>query len=391
MSKARILFISPQPFFQWRGSPIRVKYNLQALCQLGYEVDLVTLPFGEDVEIEGLKIHRVSPIPGVRQLPIGPSFPKLLFNVKVMAKVRALVQERDYALIHAVEESAFFNSGLAGKKGIPFVYEKHSDPASYRKGGLRNLIMDGYSRMERVSMKRASAVIATGAGLADAVKAQVPETPCRHIFDIPSSMEDPSEEQVAQQAKALRQQEQEVLATYVGSFAVYQGIDLLFSAIPSACKQAAALRVIIVGGSDSEIAERKAQLAQAGVEDRVTFLGKMPPEKLSAVLTASDILLSPRVSGHNTPLKVLDYFKAGRSIAATDTEANRLILDEATAKFAAPEAAAFADMLATLAQDAGEREHLARAGRQLIEDTYNFKVYRDSIGELYSQVLAPSE
>ena len=65
MSKKRILFISPQPFFQWRGSPIRVKYNLQALSDLGYEVDLVTLPFGEDVQIDGVTIHRMSPIPGV--------------------------------------------------------------------------------------------------------------------------------------------------------------------------------------------------------------------------------------------------------------------------------------------------------------------------------------
>ena len=34
----KVLFISPQPFFQWRGSPIRVAFNLQALADEGYEV-----------------------------------------------------------------------------------------------------------------------------------------------------------------------------------------------------------------------------------------------------------------------------------------------------------------------------------------------------------------
>ncbi len=390
MVPKRILFISPQPFFQWRGSPIRVKYNLQALCDLGYKVDLVTLPFGEEVEMEGLTVHRMSPIPGVTHMPIGPSFPKLLFNFKIQANVRSLLRHQDYALVHAVEESAFFNSGSAKRAGIPFIYEKHSDPASYRKGGIRNVIMDVYSRMERISMKRAAAVIATGAGLADAVRRQVPGTPCRHIFDIPSSMDAPDEREVSDRSSGLRPEGQEILATYVGSFAVYQGIDLLFEAIPLACRKAECLRFVIVGGSEEDINQRKTQLQHAGVVDKVTFLGKMPPEELSAVLCASDILLSPRISGHNTPLKVLDYFKAGRAIMATDVESNRLILDEQTARFAAPDPESYADGLAGLAQDETCRDLLATAGQKRIADTYNFDVYKQAIGDLYESVFSSS-
>ena len=35
----KILFVSPQPFFQWRGSPIRVSFDVQALAELGFEVE----------------------------------------------------------------------------------------------------------------------------------------------------------------------------------------------------------------------------------------------------------------------------------------------------------------------------------------------------------------
>ena len=94
---------------------------------------------------------------------------------------------------------------------------------------------------------------------------------------------------------------------------------------------------MIVGGTEAEIAERKAQLREKGCEDRVSFVGKIPPDSLPCTLAACDILLSPRIQGLNTPLKLLDYLKVARSIAATDHPANRLVLDESTALFAAPE------------------------------------------------------
>lgn len=385
----RILFISPQPFFQWRGSPIRVRYNLLALSDLGYEVDLVTVPFGEDVELPHVHIHRVPPIPCIWDLPIGPSVPKLLFNLRIFATVRRLLRQHRYALVHAVEESAFFIGGLCRRHDVPMIYEKHSDPDSYRKPGLRNLVMSLYARMELQSMRRAGAVIATGSGLAEAVRQRCPDTPCTHLFDLPSSITDPDPDAVAAMREQLNPDPECVVAAYVGSFAVYQGIELLFDSIPAACRAQPNLRVVIVGGSEEEIAERRAALERQQVADRVEFLGKIPPTELATVLAACDILLSPRISGHNTPLKVLDYFRAGRAILATDTESNRGILDASTAVFAPPVPEDLGRALAGLASDAAERERLAQGGRRLIEETYHFPRYRDTLGGVYTSLLNP--
>ena len=54
----RVLLISPQPFFQWRGSPLRVRFNAQALAELGYDVDLLVMPVGDDLALPGVTIHR---------------------------------------------------------------------------------------------------------------------------------------------------------------------------------------------------------------------------------------------------------------------------------------------------------------------------------------------
>jgi glycosyltransferase involved in cell wall biosynthesis len=385
--KPRVLFLSPQPFFQWRGSPIRVQYNLQALSDLGYDVDLLTLPFGEDRDIPNVTLHRVGPLPGVKDLPIGPSLAKLLFDFKLVLAARKRMRENTYAVIHGVEDAGFFGFFLARRQKARLIYEKHSDPQSYRKGFIRNLIMSLYARVEAFTIRRADAVIATGQGLAESVKSLCPDTPCHHICDIPSSRLEANPDAVAQLRGTLCQSEAEVLATYVGSFAVYQGIDLLFDAIPEAVRAAPDLRVIIIGGSASEIASRKSSLAEKGCANAVTFLGKISPDELPAYLAASDILLSPRISGHNTPLKLLDYFKAGGAILATDVEANRLILDENTAAFARPEPSAFANALAALARDPARREALAAKGRHLIETTYNFDAYRTQLAAVYDQIL----
>ena len=50
--------------------------------------------------------------------------------------------------------------------------------------------------------------------------------------------------------------------------------------------------------------------------------------ELADYLAAADILLSPRLGSVNTPLKLLDYLKAGRAIVATATAANRMVVGE---------------------------------------------------------------
>ena len=47
----RVLMLAPQPFFEPRGAPFCVYQHVQALVKQGYDVDLVTYPYGEDVVI----------------------------------------------------------------------------------------------------------------------------------------------------------------------------------------------------------------------------------------------------------------------------------------------------------------------------------------------------
>lgn len=386
----KILFISPQPFFQWRGSPIRVSFNVQALADSGYSVDLLTLPIGERREIEGVNVCRVSNPFRIRQIPIGPSLHKILFDFLILLKGLQLIRKNRYLVIHGVEEAGIIAVILSRLAGCKAIFEKHSDPFSYKKGFLKNTLLAVYAFIERITAKRVDAVICTGPGLVEQVEKMGTFTQAFHIFDIPSSLVEPVPGHIARIRQELQQQQNEVLITFVGSFAVYQGVDLLIESIPEVARSYPQARFIIIGGTDEEIENRKTILQQQGALKAVNFIGMIAPDILPDYLSASDILLSPRISGVNTPLKLLDYLKAGRSIAATDVEANRLILNESLAELANPEPVAMAAAIISLIKDADKREAMGREGRKLYENKYNFHNYTKKLAACYKFVLTGS-
>ncbi len=248
--------------------------------------------------------------------------------------------------------------------------------------------MKAYAAVERFTAKHAAAVITTGPGLAAQVRKMKNCPAVFDIFDIPSSLVEAKAEQVKELREELKNIEDDVLITYVGSFAVYQGVDLMFDSIVKVVAENKKALFLIIGGSQDEITERKAWLKERNAERRVVFAGKIPPDILPAYLAASDILLSPRQAGVNTPLKILDYFKAGGAVVATDIPANRLLVDDSTAMLVAPDDEEFAEGIIKLINEGELRNKIANAGYELYRSKYNFGEFSKMIGECYSTVVS---
>jgi glycosyltransferase involved in cell wall biosynthesis len=333
-----------------------------------------------------VRVLRIPNVVGAKNVPIGPSPVKVLLDFVLLGKALALGLRNRYALVHGVEDAGVM-AWLAGRlTGAKVIYEKHSDPASYKRGALRNLVMAAYAKVEHFCIRHADAVIGTGPGLVEQARAVKAGVNAHHIPDIPSSLAEPDPAVTQAVRTKLLHAPDELLVTYVGSFAVYQGIDLMFESILQVVGEHPRTRFVIIGGSNAEIAERKGWLKDRGADANVTFAGKVPPDDLPNYLAASDVLLSPRVAGNNTPLKLLDYLKVGRAIVATDNEANRLILDETTSVLAAPDPASFARGIGALLTDKAQRDALASKGRALIESVHNFGVFKQRLDACYSSV-----
>ncbi len=363
---------------------------LKSLSESGHKVDLLTLPFGEDEDIPNVRIIRAANVFGAENIAIGPSLLKLAFDVIIFCKAISLIRHHKYDLIHGIEEAGFMAVLLAKLFGVKAVFEKHSDPFSYRKGIIKDLLLSVYAAAETVMVKHADLIICTGTGLSRQVQNMDTEQPVHTIFDMPSSTVGADPEKTAAIGRKLRQQENEILVAYVGSFAVYQGVDLMFAAIPEVNAAFEQIRFVIIGGSPKEIAERHVLLAEEqGLTDKVTFLGKIAPDELPDYLAASDILIAPRKSGANSPLKILDYYKAGRPVVATDVPSNHILLNETTALFAQPDPASFAEQILKLARNKDLRKRLGANGQLLYEQKYNFKTFQRRLENAYAELDGP--
>ncbi len=384
----KVLLISPQPFFQWRGSPIRVNFNVRALVKLGYKVDLLTLPVGDKMNIPGVRIIRTPNLLNIKNIPIGPSVLKALFDLLLLFKGLPLAYKNYYDVIHCVEDAGIIGLIIAVLTGRSrLIFEIHSDPFSYKKGLIQNMVLHLYVKIERFVIRHADAIIATGPGLVKQAQDMAHNVSVHHIFDIASSLAESGKNECLLISKQLKQQDNDLLITFVGSFAIYQGVDLMFESVPMVMRRNPKARFIIIGGSDNEIVARQNWLKQRKVDNAVTFVGKVPPDELPNYLAASDILLSPRMAGVNTPLKLLDYLKAGRAIVATDVPSNTLILDDSTAIIVSPEAEAFANGICRILDDEKLRLRLARNGKKLSKSRYSFAEFKKRLDACYKTLL----
>ena len=103
------------------------------------------------------------------------------------------------------------------------------------------------------------------------------------------------------------------VALYTGNFEKYQGIDLLMEAIPHVAKKLSTAKFVIVGGDDKEAEAYRARADKEGFGDFVIFTGKKPLDHMPAYYDLADVLLSPRLEGTNTPLKIYTYLATGKA------------------------------------------------------------------------------
>jgi len=361
--KTRILYICPQPFFEWRGSPIRVKANMTALGSLGFEVDLLTLPIGEDQHIENVRIIRAWNVFNSKSISIGPSGLKLWFDVVLLIQGLLLIRKNKYTVLHGAEEAGFICYVLTLFNRAKLVFEKHSDSNSYNPKGLLKPVLSVYRWVEKFTIKKSNVVISTGPALDEQAKEDdAHPNPEKYVVipDTPSSIFEPEEKDI---------------------------LDARNSLISSPDKNNPHAKFIIIGGSEAEIEQHKTELAAQGVTNNVTFLGMVHPDKLAAYLCASDVLLAPRKSGVNSPLKILDYFKAGAAIVATDTVANRRLLNDENAVLCDFNEDAFASAIHSLSTDNQKRKSLGEKAFSLYKTQYNFTVFTQQLKSVYTKLI----
>ena len=378
--------LAPEPFFEPRGTPFSEYHRIKALVELGYRIDLVTYPIGEDVDLPGLRIIRSPRPPFVRRVAIGPSLVKLLLDG--LLAVTAIRQARPgrYAAIHSHEEAGTLGVWLARRLGIPHLYDMHSSlpqQLSNFSYSRSTLIRGLFERSERAMIEGSQVVITICEELQDTVTAFGAGDRAVLIENVMGGDMEQGEPVPVRDRYGLAPDAPIVL--YTGTFEPYQGLDLLFAAAGILARTHPAARVLVVGGDPEQVAAARARAAREALP--VLFAGRRPAAEMPSFVAACDILASPRIAGTNTPLKIYSYLRSGRPIVATALRTHTQVLEPGTAVLVPPEPEAFADALGRLIDDPAQRQRIADAASALAARKYSRAVYLERTRDAYRRLL----
>ncbi len=92
------------------------------------------------------------------------------------------------------------------------------------------------------------------------------------------------------------------------------------------------------------------------------FTGQQPAKEIPGFVQAADLLVSPRIRGTNTPLKIYSYLRSGKPIVATNLLTHTQVLTPEIARLVDPRPEPFADAMLALIENPTERNAAGRGG-----------------------------
>jgi glycosyltransferase involved in cell wall biosynthesis len=397
--KKNILLLAPQPFFVERGTPINVREILNSLSSDGYQVTLLSYPYGKDLEIENVKFEKSPKIPFLKTVKVGPSLAKIFLDFLFFFKALHLSLKTKYDLFHGIEEAAFIAQFLSAIHRKPFIADVDSSMSDQLResGFIKNsLILNFFEYFEKICFRKASCVLTVCEALSQKVLKLEQNAKIMQIEDFPFLTED-----LQVEALDLRKKYQidcnKKLLIYAGNFEAYQGIELLLQAYSILKNKLRKLslpenfQLVLVGGKLEDIDRLRSLSKSLEINDSVTFTGALPTEYMYQVHEQSDVLLSPRLTGINTPLKIYNYLDSERIIVATNIISHTQILNNSNALLAEPNAQDLAYKLElSISEDPRAvelRNNLVRTAKELVDHKYSRARFNLAIKELYAKIL----
>jgi len=175
---------------------------------------------------------------------------------------------------------------------------------------------------------------------------------------------------------------------YAGTFEPYQGLDLLVHAAKEIIPAYKNVRFLCVGGDKIQIGKIKSLAGQYGVSEYFVFPGTVTPEAVQSFFKIASILISPRISGTNTPLKIYSYLRSGLPIVATRIVSHTQVLNEDVALLVDPHPVSVGRGILRLLTDEGLGKRLAENALRLAENDYSADAYYRKMAEVLSFLSA---
>jgi glycosyltransferase involved in cell wall biosynthesis len=388
----KILMIAPEPFFEPRGTPISIYQRLEALSSLGHKVDLLTYHLGKDVTFPNLRILRVPSIGIIQNVRIGPSRAKILLDVLLFFKAFWLLLWHRYDVIHSHEEASFFSTPLALLFRKMHLYDMHSilskQLSNFTLGnqGIFNkpIFIKSFEILEKWVLRTSNAVIIVASDLEEYVQTVSPNVRKIKIENIAlQAFQNPVKPEAVEALKQKINLDGKVPVVYTGSYERYQGLEMVLESAKRVREQIPSVIFLFVGAKSiqCEFWTNKAQ--EMGVDDCTMFLKAVSPEESMVYLACADVLISPRIYGSTTPLKIYSYLHSGKPIVATNIGSHTQVLNTEIAYLVEPTEEAFAEGILMILQNPEIAQCLGNNAHEFAHENFSYENYRAKVNHIY--------
>ncbi len=330
----RILMLAPTSFFADYGCHVRILEEARILRQLGHHVTIATYHNGGPVA--DLDIRRTLSIPWRRDYEVGSSKHKIVFDALLGWKALGLLARGKYDVIHAhLHEGALIGQVLSRLFGLPMVFDFQGSltgemidhhfvkrgSAFYRALLRLETWLDRSSSMIVTSSAQAAQLLCDTFGCRSEQVQVLPDCVNADVFR-PAASYDPGELAVLRQRLAIPPDRR--LIVYLGLLAEYQGTGLLLEALQRLVQERHYAHLLLMGFPNVELYRARAQTL--GIDDFVTFTGRVPYDEAPRHLALGDVAVAPKLSLTEGAGKLLNYMAVGLPTVAFDTPVARQYL-----------------------------------------------------------------
>lgn len=334
----RVLKIAPTSFFADYGCHVRILEETLTLQDLGSKVTICTYHSGGNVP--GVDIRRAMGLPWHDGVQVGSSPYRVCFDAFLSLRaLLATVQVRP-DIIHAhLHEGALIGGVLSKIWRVPLVFDFQGSLTSEMiDHGFMNLCREKrrYALLRALEQRinlMADIVLTSSRHAADVLvdEFNFPAERVQPLSDCVNTERFRPRWVVAEEEKqALRAQlgipPDKRIVVYLGLLAEYQGSGLLLTAAAQLLERHDDLHFLLMGFPGQE---RYRGLAQyLGIEDRVTFTGRVPYLEAPRYLALGDVAVSPKISETEGNGKLLNYMAVGLPTVTFDTPVSHEILGD---------------------------------------------------------------
>lgn len=353
----------------------------ESLATGGHSVHLLVFHEGEDVKMDGVILDRIRSFPGTSGIGPGFSFKKIICDLLMLCKASRLIRKNKFDIIHAVEESAFIAMSLGAIYSLPYIYDMDSSLARQMEekfsflGPVAKLMQHAENRV----IQNSRGVVAVCKSLEDIAREAAPHTSILRLEDV--SMLPP--EIIIQEDIRREYGINGTIFMYVGNLESYQGIDLLLESFARAAETNKPTSLVVIGGKETDIASYRHKAEKLNIDDQTFFLGPRPIDDLGAYLVQADVLVSPRISGNNTPMKIYSYLDADVPILATRLITHTQVLDDSISLLAEPTIESFGQAMSTLLNNPELGKTLAGNAKERVKKEYTREAFKRKILTFY--------